>query len=111
MLGSAIGGALGGKLGDIHGHRRIYRVALFAVAVLTALSAVAWSGPSFLIIRVLAGVAAGATSANSTAMVLHAFPVSERTKAMGLYQSALTLAPALAGADPLDDLIDPRVVV
>jgi MFS family permease len=95
VLGSAIGGALGGKLGDIHGHRRIYRVALFAVAVLTALSAVAWSGPSFLIIRVLAGVAAGATSANSTAMVLHAFPVSERTKAMGLYQSALTLAPAL----------------
>lgn len=107
VLGSAIGGAIGGKLGDVHGHRRIYRITLFAVAVFTALSALAWSGPSFLAVRVLAGLAAGATSANSTAMVLHAFPVHERTKAMGLYQAALTLAPALgllAGGPMIDNL-------
>ena len=63
----SLGGAIGGKLGDVHGHRRIYRITLFAVAVFTAMSALAWNGPSFLAVRVLAGLAAGATSANSTA--------------------------------------------
>jgi MFS family permease len=95
VLASAIGAAIGGKLGDVHGHRRVYRIALFVVAVLTGVSALAWSGPSFLVARVVAGFAAGAASANSTAMVLHAFPLHERTKAMGIYQAALTLAPAL----------------
>ena len=95
VLGSAVGGAIGGKVGDVVGHRRMYRVTLGAVVALTALSAVAWSGWVFLLARVLAGVAAGATSANSTALVLHAFPSHERTKAIGVYQSALTLAPAI----------------
>lgn len=95
VLASAVGGAIGGKVGDVRGHRRVHRVALAAVVVLTALSAVAWSGPAFLVIRVLAGLAAGATSANSSAMVLHAFPTEERAHAIGVFQSALTLAPAI----------------
>lgn len=95
VLGSAVGGAIGGKLGDLLGHRRMYRIVLFATIVLTVLSAAAWSGWSFLVIRVLAGLASGATSANSSALVLHAFPAHERTKAIGIYQAALTLAPAI----------------
>ncbi len=95
VLGSAVGGAIGGKVGDLLGHRRVHRITLFAVVVLTALSAVAWNGWVFLAARVLAGVASGATSATSTALVLHAFPSEERTKAIGIYQSALTLAPAI----------------
>lgn len=95
VLGSAVGGAIGGKLGDLLGHRRMYRIVLFATIVLTLLSAFAWSGWSFLLIRVLAGLASGATSANSSALVLHAFPAHERTKAIGIYQAALTLAPAI----------------
>ena len=95
VLGSAVGGAIGGKLGDLVGHRRMYRIVLFATIVLTLLSALAWSGWSFLVIRVLAGLASGGTSANSSALVLHAFPAHERTKAIGMYQAALTLAPAI----------------
>jgi MFS family permease len=90
-----VGGAIGGKLGDVHGHRLVYRATLLSICVLTALSAIAWDGPSFLAFRVLAGLAAGATSANSSALVLHAFPPEERTRAIGVYQSAMTLAPAL----------------
>lgn len=95
VLGSAVGGAIAGKLGDLLGHRRMFRITLAAVVVLTLLSALAWSGWSFLAIRVLAGLASGGTSANSSALVLHAFPAHERTKAIGIYQAALTLAPAL----------------
>ena len=95
VLGSAVGGAIGGKVGDVLGHRRVHRAMLVVVVALTLLSAVAWSGWVFLVARVLAGVASGATSATSTALVLHAFPFKERTKAIGVYQSALTLAPAL----------------
>lgn len=95
VLGSAVGGAIGGKLGDLLGHRRMYRIMLFTVVVLTLLSALAWNGLAFLVIRVLAGVGSGATSANSSALVLHAFPAHERTKAIGMYQAALTLAPAI----------------
>lgn len=95
VLGSAVGGAIGGKLGDLLGHRRVYRVTLFLTVALTVLSAMAWSGWSFLVVRVLAGLASGGTSANSSALVLHAFPAHERTKAIGMYQAALTLAPAI----------------
>ncbi len=95
VLGSAVGGAIGGKLGDLLGHRRMYRVMLLGVVILTLLSAVAWNGIAFLVIRVLAGLGSGATSANSSALVLHAFPAHERTKAIGIYQAALTLAPAI----------------
>ncbi len=95
VLGSAVGGAVGGKLGDLFGHRRMYRVTLALVAVLTLLSAFAWSGWSFLAMRVISGLASGGTSANSSALVLHAFPHHERTKAIGIYQAALTLAPAI----------------
>ncbi len=95
VLGSAVGGAIGGKLGDLLGHRRMYRITLFFTVVLTVMSAVAWSGWSFLAVRVLAGLASGGTSANSSALVLHAFPAHERTKAIGMYQAALTLAPAI----------------
>lgn len=95
VLGSAVGGAIGGKLGDLLGHRRMFRLMLLAVVVLTFLSALAWNGWVFLTVRVLAGLSSGATSANSSALVLHAFPLHERTKAIGIYQSALTLAPAI----------------
>lgn len=107
VLGSAVGGAIAGKLGDVHGHRRIYRITLFAVVLLTAVSAVTWSGSVFLTVRVLAGLAAGATSANAMAMVLHAFPMEERTRAVGLYTAAMTLAPAiglLVGGPLIDNL-------
>ncbi len=95
ILAAGVSTALGGKLGDIHGHRRVFLASAVMLAVVTPLSGFAWNIESLIGFRVAAGVANGAATAAGTAMVLLAFPIASRSRAIGWYQSALSGAPAL----------------
>ena len=91
ILASAVSTSLGGKLGDIYGHRRAFLAAAVMLVVVTPLSGLAWNIESLIGFRVAAGVATAA----GTAMVLLAFPIATRSRAIGWYQSALSGAPAI----------------
>ncbi|WP_419849871.1 MFS transporter [Candidatus Poriferisocius sp.] len=99
ILASAVSTSLGGKFGDIYGHRRAFLAAAVMLVVVTPLSGLAWSIESLIGFRVAAGVANGVANgvatAAGTAMVLLAFPISTRSRAIGWYQSALSGAPAI----------------
>ncbi|MCY3863448.1 MAG: MFS transporter [bacterium] len=95
ILASAVSTSLGGKLGDIYGHRRAFLAAAVMLVVVTPLSGLAWNIESLIGFRVAAGVANGVATAAGTAMVLLAFPIATRSRAIGWYQSALSGAPAI----------------
>ena len=95
ILASAVSTSLGGRLGDIYGHRRVFLASAVMLVVVTPLSGLAWNIESLIGFRVAAGVANGAATAAGTAMVLLAFPIATRSRAIGWYQSALSGAPAI----------------
>ena len=95
ILASAVSTSLGGKLGDIYGHRRAFLASAVMLVVVTPLSGLAWNIESLIGFRVAAGVANGVATAAGTAMVLLAFPIATRSRAIGWYQSALSGAPAI----------------
>ncbi len=90
-----------GRLSDLVGRRRVY-IAGFALFVAGAvLSAFAGSVFGLLAPRVLMGAGAAMTQATAMAIVVSAFPESERGKALGLQMSAVgsgaMVGPALGG--------------
>ena len=95
ILAAGVSTALGGKLGDVYGHRRVFLASAVMLVLVTPLSGLAWKIESLIAFRVAAGVANGAATAAGTAMVLLAFPIATRSRAIGWYQSALSGAPAL----------------
>lgn len=72
-----------GNLGDVIGHRKVFLVGLTVFAVATALTAVAWSGISLVALRLVAAGGGAAIGPASMALIMRAFPVHERVKAMG----------------------------
>ncbi|MFO7590702.1 MAG: MFS transporter [Acidimicrobiia bacterium] len=72
-----------GNLGDVIGHRRVYLVGLTVFAVATALTALAWSGLSLVVLRLVAAGGGAAIGPASMALIMRAFPTGERVKAMG----------------------------
>jgi MFS family permease len=85
-----------GRIGDIFGRVRMYNLgfAIFTVAS-AALSLTPWTGSAgamWLIIgRVVQGVGGALLMANSTAILIDAFPVEERGMAMGINMIAAIL--------------------
>ncbi|MEA2508555.1 MAG: hypothetical protein QOG21_637 [Actinomycetota bacterium] len=85
-----------GRIGDIFGRVRMYNLgfAIFTVAS-AALSLTPWTGSAgalWLIIgRVIQGVGGALLMANSTAILIDAFPVEERGMAMGINMIAAIL--------------------
>lgn len=105
ILASAISGAVCGKLGDVHGHKRVYVIALGALSIASLLSGLAWNAASLIGFRSLAGVCVGASQSTSAAMIMRAFPSEERHRVVGWHQSAMTIFPAiglLAGGPTID---------
>ena len=72
-----------GNLGDVIGHRRVFLTGLTVFAVATALTAVAWSGLSLVALRLVAAGGGAAIGPASMALIMRAFPMEERVKAMG----------------------------
>jgi len=90
-----------GRLSDIVGRKQIY-IAGFAVFVcFAALSGFATNVWLLILFRVLMGVGAAMTQGTSMAMIISAFPSSERGKALGLQMSMVgtggVAGPAVGG--------------
>jgi EmrB/QacA subfamily drug resistance transporter len=105
LLMFALAMPLFGKLGDVRGHRRVYLAGLATFAVFTATCALAWDAPSLVALRVLAAVGGAATGPASMALIMQAFSVDDRVKAMGWWSLVGAGAPVIgvvAGAPIVD---------
>jgi EmrB/QacA subfamily drug resistance transporter len=95
LLTLAIAMPLAGKLGDVRGHRRVYLVGFAAFALLTLACAAAWNAPSLVGLRVAAALGGAATGPTSMALIMQAYPVADRVKAMGWWSLVGAGAPVL----------------
>lgn len=90
-----------GKIGDRGDYRRVFAAGLAACAVTHALTAIADDPTSFVLARVLQGLAVGLTLACAPALVLGAFAPEQRRRALSTYAvlfgSGLALGPLLGG--------------
>jgi EmrB/QacA subfamily drug resistance transporter len=107
FLALALTMPLFGKLGDINGHRRVYLLGLAGFTIGAALTALAWSGPSLIAIRVLGSIPGAATGPTSMALIMRAFPEDDRVKAMGWWALVAAGAPVigLVAGGPIVDAI------
>ena len=107
MLAMAVGTPLGGKISDAFGHKRVFMVGIVAMTVLMFLSALAPNMGTLIALRVLFGVAGAILMPSSMALVMHAFPVEERAKAVAFFQMAMTGGPTIGVVigGPLIDVV------
>ncbi len=101
LLTLAIAMPLAGKIGDVRGHKRVYLVGFATFLTLTLACAFAWNAPSLIVLRVLAALGGAATGPASMALIMQAYPVAERVKAMGWWSLVGAGAPVfgvVAGA-------------
>ena len=91
-----------GKLGDLFGHRLIFRIGLAISAVGCAACAAAPDWPLFLWARSAQGVGTALALSCTPALATSLFPEKQRTKALAGYASSMALAaavgPLLGGA-------------
>ncbi len=96
FMGYAIMQIPGGWLADRFGSRRVIVAAVIAWSVFTALSGLAWSLTSLLLIRFLFGIGEGGYPAASTKAISDYFPKAKRTKAQSTMMSSNALGAAIA---------------
>ncbi len=94
LLGAVITPAAG-KVTDLLGARRVYLVAMSAVAVFAALTATAWSAPSLILFRVLGAALGAATGPAAMSLINRMFERHERAKALGYWAMVAAGAPVL----------------
>jgi MFS family permease len=84
-----------GGIADARGRKRTYVAGMAALALSTAVSALAWNTPIFVAARLVQGAAGAALLAASLGVIGHAYPSGhERLRASGLYGSMLSLGVA-----------------
>lgn len=90
-----------GRLADARGRRRTYAEGLAVFTIASALCAVAPSVTWLVAARVLQGVGAAMVSGNGSALLVAAFPASERGRVLGAFGAmvgvGLALGPVLGG--------------
>jgi len=84
-----------GKLGDLFGHRLIFRIGLAISAVGCAACAAAPDWPLFLWARAAQGVGTALALSCTPALATSLFPETDRTKALAGYASAMAIAAAI----------------
>jgi EmrB/QacA subfamily drug resistance transporter len=84
-----------GKLGDVRGHRRVYLWGFAGFTAGAALTALAFSGPTFVAARIIGSIPGAAIGPTSMALIMRAFPESERVKAMGWWALVGAGAPVI----------------
>jgi MFS family permease len=89
LLGWGVGGLIGGVLADYIGRKRTMMLAILAYAVMTGVSAFAWSWMSFVLLRFLVGVAIGSEWATGTSITAEMWPDKLRGRGAGLMQCGL----------------------
>jgi EmrB/QacA subfamily drug resistance transporter len=95
FLAMAVGTPVMGKLGDLHGHRRVFVLGATVLTAGTVACALAWNAAAFIGFRMIVGVGISATMPNGMALIMGAYPVDERPRAMGWFQMAMTSAPVI----------------
>jgi EmrB/QacA subfamily drug resistance transporter len=107
FLALALTMPLFGKLGDVYGHRRVYLVGFAGFTLGALLTALAWSGPALILIRVIGSIPGAATGPTSMALIMRAFPEDDRVKAMGWWALVAAGAPVigLIAGGPIVDAV------
>ncbi len=95
MVAVAVTTPIGGKLGDIHGNRKMLLIGLAGGVVTTVLCALAWNAASLIAFRVLFGVFGGLVNPNGMSLMIHAYGVENRAKALGWFNFAMTGSPVI----------------
>lgn len=79
-----------GRFADIFGRARLYKLGYIALTIGSGLCSIAQTGPELVLFRFIQGGGAALIQANSTAIILDAFPAKERGKALGINSMALS---------------------
>ncbi len=95
MLAMAVGTPAGGKLGDIYGHRNTFLIGLVGMTATMFANYWVWNIGAFIAVRVLFGMSGALLMPSSMALLMNAFGVEQRAKAVGWFQFAMTGAPTL----------------
>jgi len=80
-----------GKLGDTMGKDRVFKVGILVFMTGLVICFCSNSYTMLLIGRIIEGIGAAATSANSQGIIVQTFPIHERGKALGLSGSSVAL--------------------
>jgi MFS family permease len=90
-----------GRLGDLYGHRLIFRLGLIISGVALALCAMAETYPMLLAFRVLQGVGTALVMSCAPALTVALYPEAERTRALSvygmLYSAGIAAGPVIGG--------------
>ncbi|MFH0915640.1 MAG: MFS transporter [bacterium] len=90
-----------GRIADLHGHKRSFMWSLRVFAALMLASAFAPSAGALMALRAAQGMAGAMMIPASTAIVIFAYPLEERGRALGLFAAGpylgLALGPVLGG--------------
>jgi MFS family permease len=90
-----------GRLGDLYGHRLIFRLGLLISAVALALCALAETYPVLLGFRVLQGVGSALVMSCAPALTVALYPEEQRTHALSLYgmlySAGIAFGPVIGG--------------
>ncbi|HDS0916513.1 TPA: MFS transporter [Pseudomonas putida] len=97
FIGYAAFNFIGGYLADRYGPKRVFVYAMCIWSGLCALTALAYSFWTLLIIRALFGVGEGPVPTTANKVVNNWFPIRERARAVGINQAGGPLGGALAG--------------
>ena len=95
FLGLAAGTTVFGTLGDLWGHRRMLILGLALFTAATGVCGLAWDAVSFIGFRALVGLGGAMMIPNGMAIMMAAFPVNQRARAMGWFQFAAVGGPAI----------------
>ena len=79
-----------GRFADILGRARLYKVGYIALTIGSALCSIAQTGDQLVLFRFIQGGGAALIQANSTAIILDAFPPKERGRALGINSMSLS---------------------
>lgn len=84
-----------GKLGDLFGHRRVFLWGLGACGLTALLTTTAWNLGSLIAFRTLSQVAGVATLPTAIALLMDAFDLEQRPKALARWAFVTAVSPAL----------------
>ena len=84
-----------GKLGDLFGHRRIFRIGLFVSALGCAACALAPDWPLFLWARAGQGIGTALALSCTPALAISVYPADRRLRALAGFAMAMSLAAAI----------------
>ena len=90
-----------GRLGDMIGRRRVYLIGFVIFTVASTLCGLAWSIPSLIAFRLFQAIGAAMIQSMGIALLVQAFPASERGRALGyngtIIATGLAIGPVLGG--------------